>query len=256
MTKCGIYKITNNINGKVYIGQSVNITRRWREHRTRYHQDSKDSINSHLYRAARKTEGWNNWTFEIIEECPEDQLNSREKFWIKYYDSSNPEKGYNETEGGDDAGTSWKLTTDQVNEIINLLKNTKKSQTEIADTYGSSQSMISSINTGEYWNKEEINYPIRSRDYMGRQHYYCPICGKEITSTAKYCKECSQKLERKVERPSREELKNEIRLNAFTQLGKKYGVTDNTIRKWCRRYDLPYRVKDISNYSDEEWKKI
>ena len=60
MTKCGIYKITNNINGKVYIGQSVNITRRWREHRTRYHQDSKDSINSHLYRAARKTEGWDN----------------------------------------------------------------------------------------------------------------------------------------------------------------------------------------------------
>ena len=62
---------------------------------------------------------------------------------------------------------------------------------------------------------------------------------------------------RKVEeRPSREELKNLIRIIPFTKIGQQYGVSDNTIRKWCEGYSLPKKVSEIKNYSDEEWSKI
>ena len=55
---------------------------------------------------------------------------------------------------------------------------------------------------------------------------------------------------------SREELKNLIRTLPFTQIGIKYQVSDNTIRKWCDKYNLPRRKSDIQQYSDVEWSKI
>ena len=44
-----------------------------------------------------------------------------------------------------------------------------------------------------------------------------------------------------------------IRTLPFTQIGTKYGVTDNAIRKWCDKYELPRTKKEIVSYSDEEW---
>lgn len=61
---------------------------------------------------------------------------------------------------------------------------------------------------------------------------------------------------RENERPSRETLKQEIRIYSFVTLGKKYNVSDNAIRKWCVFYNLPSRKKDIKNYTDEEWEKL
>ena len=46
-------------------------------------------------------------------------------------------------------------------------------------------------------------------------------------------------------RPSKETLLNEIKTKSFCAIGKEYGVTDNTIRKWCKFYQLPYRKKDL-----------
>ena len=90
---CGIYKITNLINNKVYIGQSIDIKERWYNHLHR-HQRSKDLP---LYRAFEKY-GIKNFTFDIIEECDIQNLDEREKYWIQYYDSYN--NGYNMTTGG------------------------------------------------------------------------------------------------------------------------------------------------------------
>lgn len=89
----GIYKITNKINGQCYIGQSINIARRWKEH-----IQASTTKNSQLYIAMRKYM-IENFTFEIIEECSENKLNEREKYWIQYYDSYN--NGYNMTNGGE-----------------------------------------------------------------------------------------------------------------------------------------------------------
>lgn len=96
----GIYKITNLLNQKSYIGKSSNIEERWKYHQLRYN-DIKE-YDKPLYRAFRKY-GLNNFSFEIIEELKEnyeEKANERECYWIKYYNSFG-ESGYNGTEGGD-----------------------------------------------------------------------------------------------------------------------------------------------------------
>lgn len=95
----GIYKITNKINGKTYIGQSRNIYKRWHGHketckRTKY----KDVL---LYKAMNKY-GIENFEFEIIEICDEELLDEKEIFYIEKYGSfaHGKNKGYNQTLGG------------------------------------------------------------------------------------------------------------------------------------------------------------
>lgn len=75
--------------------------------------------------------------------------------------------------------------------------------------------------------------------------YFCPDCGKEIKKNSKYCSMCSAKYSRKVERPTKDELLVLLhKVCNFSKIGKLYGVTDNTIRKWCQRYNLPYKTSD------------
>ena len=86
--------------------------------------------------------------------------------------------------------------------------------------------------------------------------YYCIDCGTEINPTSKRCIECYNKSRRKIDRPSREELKAQIRYQSFVNLGKKYNVSDKAISKWCIAYNLPSRKKDINKYNNEEWELI
>ena len=89
---------------------------------------------------------------------------------------------------------------------------------------------------------------------------YCKRCGKKLkTNLGKtgYCVDCySNYIQRKVERPPRETLKEEIRQYSFVELGRKYNVSDKAIRKWCVKYELPKTKKEINVYTDEEWKNI
>lgn len=55
---------------------------------------------------------------------------------------------------------------------------------------------------------------------------------------------------------TREELKRKIRSIPFTSIAGEYGVTDNAIRKWCDKYQLPRKKSVIQTYSDEEWDKV
>lgn len=78
--------------------------------------------------------------------------------------------------------------------------------------------------------------------------HLCKRCGKELTTHgAEYCMDCVKFLQRKVERPTKEELSELIKTKSFLQIGKQYSVSDNTIRKWCKSYGLPYRKIDINN---------
>lgn len=92
---CGVYKITNDINGKVYIGQSINVKARWKDHE--HSLNRKDSRCTLLQRAWNKY-GEENFSFEILELCPEDMLDSVEIKYINLYDSHN--NGYNIEPGG------------------------------------------------------------------------------------------------------------------------------------------------------------
>ena len=92
-----------------------------------------------------------------------------------------------------------------------------------------------------------------------KKYYYCIDCGKEISRGSIRCQSCDAKnrtiaLE---DMPvSREELKNLIRVMPFTRIGEKYKVTDNAIRKWCDKFNLPRKASEIKQYTDEEWEKI
>ena len=81
----GIYKIENLINGKVYIGQSVNIKERWNEHKLINSRTSKEALKKQkypLYLAFEKY-GLDNFSFEVIEECSIEELNEKNNFILK-----------------------------------------------------------------------------------------------------------------------------------------------------------------------------
>ena len=95
---CGIYKVTNNINKKVYIGQSVDIYSRWNHHKSCCKNEKCHEYNTPFYRALRKY-GLENFVYCVLEEnVLRENLNMREMGWIEYYDSFYC--GYNMTAGG------------------------------------------------------------------------------------------------------------------------------------------------------------
>lgn len=83
----------------------------------------------------------------------------------------------------------------------------------------------------------------------------CPKCGQYKSPSAKQCLKCAQEKQRRFE-VSREELKEMIYTETFIDIGKKFGVSDNSIRLRCKKFGLPFNKKDILQYSPEEWVKI
>lgn len=97
----------------------------------------------------------------------------------------------------------------------------------------------------------------KNKTHLPAKQYYCIDCGKQVsTKETIRCIECNAKNNRKTKRPSREELKNMIRSTSFVAIGRQFNVSDNTIRKWCKSYNLPSQANEIKTYSEEEWKKI
>ena len=83
MNSCGIYKIENLITHKVYVGQSIHIFQRWREH---FHHDNMPWVHSLLYDDFAAY-GIENFSFQILELCEEEQLNEREVYYIEKYNA-------------------------------------------------------------------------------------------------------------------------------------------------------------------------
>ena len=258
----GIYKITNKINGKIYIGQSVDIERRWKDHRVRAFNNHKGNhqYNCPLYRAMRKY-GLENFDFSILIECSKDELNQDEYQYIDQFNSMDDQYGYNLVDDEYKTGTQ-KITMEQLKEIIQLLQDNKMSQADIAKKFNVAESTISQINKGKQLYQEDISYPIRN-NYQGqpKKKYYCQDCGKEITKKANRCKDCAKIYYTNQQYnndfyPTREELKALIRTLPFTKIGEKYNVTDNAVRRWCKHYQLPFRKKDIKIISDKDWEQL
>lgn len=132
---CGIYKITNIINNKIYIGQSINIGRRWKDHKSQGNWEANDCF---LYRVFKKY-GLENFKFEIIENCSPSKLNEKEREWILKTGSFG--SGYNCDEGGTNPpkqlgenNTNAILTEKEVLEIREY-KMQNKTKKEVYENY-------------------------------------------------------------------------------------------------------------------------
>jgi len=95
-----IYKVTNRVNGKIYIGKTVHPKRRWQEH-INYSKGHKKNQLFYFQKSIAKY-GHENFTHEIIERCDtQEEVNNREIYWISFYKSNNREYGMNLTIGGE-----------------------------------------------------------------------------------------------------------------------------------------------------------
>ena len=93
--KCGIYKITNQLDDMCYVGQSVDIANRWKDH-AKHGLGIDAPASNKLYNAMQKWGIWN-FSWELLEECPREQLNEKERYYIDLYQSES--FGYNSTKG-------------------------------------------------------------------------------------------------------------------------------------------------------------
>lgn len=173
-----IYKITNNINGKVYIGQSKNPLNRFTQH---INEERDTAIHN-----AIKKYGKNNFSFEVIE-GPIENYNEREIYWIKLYNSY--KEGYNMTSGGEDppivGGENNWLTKFSDGLILSLqldLINTDISFFELSKRYNIDATYIAKINSGETRNNPQFIYPLRKSNNIAKSKDFI----KEIVNKLLY----------------------------------------------------------------------
>lgn len=214
----GIYKFTNKITGESYIGQSVNIKKRYNQHKNRHDKFNKEkAIEDTYFHSMLRWYGFHNFSFEILEECNKECLNEKEQYYIKLFKTLYP-NGYNKTKGGDSA-TCCKISNGMLKNIINDLENSELTEAEIANKYFLHINTISQINVGGTWYNKNQSYPIRKHK---SKHYFCAECGKKLYSHCKthLCKDCYNKSRTKGI-PEKNELFSLLLNNSFIHVGKK-----------------------------------
>lgn len=152
--KKAIYKITNKINNKIYIGQSSQPKERFLQH-CRNYKESRSLIN----KAIQKW-GVENFDFEIIGWF--EDYNEKEKYYIAYYGSISP-NGYNLTTGGDapPVGSHKKITLEVARQIQQDLLNENITRKQIISKYKITNDIVRHINDGSSWKDESLKYPLR-----------------------------------------------------------------------------------------------
>ena len=156
-----IYKITNLINNKIYIGQTNNFVRRKQQHINA--TISNKISNKYLYNAMKKY-GIQNFKFEIIEYV--DNYNEREQYWINFYKSNMSNFGYNIDFGNLDKAHIGRMSQKNINQLYEDLQYSTLSFEELACKYNlKSANDIRAINRGIYYFNKELSYPLRDTKF-------------------------------------------------------------------------------------------
>jgi group I intron endonuclease len=172
----GIYKITNNITGQSYIGQSKNIANRFKAHIQ--HNDTLLSKDIKKY-------GKENFTFEVLEECTVDKLDEREDYYILKYDTIHT--GYNLVRGGQsnigESNANAKLTEQDVYNIRECY-NRHMDKHEVYKLYGYKLTWLSfsSLWEGSCW--KNIHYDVYTKENI--EYYSKKKCIGSNSKKAKY----------------------------------------------------------------------
>lgn len=253
----GIYLIENLANGKKYIGQSVDVEKRWKNHLSAAFNINEKVYGYPLYRAIRKY-GKDNFKFSMIEECNKEELNDKEIYWIA---KMVPE--YNQTRGGNQYVSGKKLRVEDVKKIQKILIDDKEyrySNVEIAKEYGILPQTISRINRGELWKDDNLKYPLRDIKARKNKSFYCVDCGKLIGYGSLRCKHCAaiHRMEnKKFDASDRNQIKEVIRKSgSYRQAAKTIGVSNSGLKIICNRFNLPINKEIVNSYSDAEWVKV
>ena len=150
-----IYKITNTLNNKIYIGQTIKtVQKRFTQHKNNSNKEYFSQIV--LYKAFNKY-GIENFICEEIEEVPNDKLDERERYWINYYDSYF--NGYNSTLGG----RATQLYNWDVDDIIEKYLSLKSARA-VAKVIGCDHSTIDRIlnenNVKRFTASQQLSKPL------------------------------------------------------------------------------------------------
>ena len=193
----GIYSIKNNVNNKRYIGKAeLDCRRRISQHKWNLRKGK--HINRHL-QSAWDTYGEENFTFEILEECTLDTINSKEIYWIEKYKTLNRKYGYNKTAGGTGGDTTAGKTSIELlaykeklrassigknnilteKQVVSIKRDMLEGKTdkELSVEYKVTLSTINKIRMGINWSwvLEEINEYIKNYKKNKKEEAYNEI---------------------------------------------------------------------------------
>ena len=150
-----IYKITNTLNDKVYIGQTIKtVQKRFTQHKNNSNKEYFSQIV--LYKAFNKY-GIENFICEEIEEVPNDKLDEREKYWIEYYDSYF--NGYNSTLGGR-ATQLYNWDTDDIIEKYMILKSARAVAKEIGCDHSTIDRILNENGVKRFTHSQQQSKPL------------------------------------------------------------------------------------------------
>lgn len=150
-----IYKITNTLNGKIYIGQTVkSLQKRFTQHKNNSNKPYFSQIV--LYKAFNKY-GIENFTFEEVEQVDNSNLDEREKYWIEYYDSYF--NGYNSTFGGR-ATQLYNWDIDDIIEKYHILKSARAVAKEIGCDHSTIDHILNANGVKRYTPAQQQSNPV------------------------------------------------------------------------------------------------